>query len=128
VRYTLSGRAARPLIERGVPVETLLDIAESILDRHIAVKRHERRAFVARAFDPGLCAYAPHHERVLEALEAVPRTIGGLHLTGDYVRGASIEACMRAARETVARIETKARHGRDVAQPSGYPVEDAASN
>ena len=128
VRYTLSGRAARPLIERGVPAETLLDIAESILDRHISVKHHEKRAFVARAFDPGLCAYAPHHERVLEALEAVPRTIGGLHLTGDYVRGASIEACMRAARETVARIETKARHGRDVAQPSGHPVEDAASN
>jgi protoporphyrinogen/coproporphyrinogen III oxidase len=77
VRYTFSGRAARALIERGVPSETLIELAESILNRHIAVKRHERRAFVARAFDPGLCAYAPHHEHVLDALEAVPRTIRG---------------------------------------------------
>ncbi|MGU7811566.1 protoporphyrinogen/coproporphyrinogen oxidase [Burkholderia sp. AW49-1] len=127
VRYTFSGRAARVLIERGLPNEALLEIAESILGRYIAVKGHERQAFVARTFDPGLCAYAPHQQRVLEAVEAVPRTIGGLHLTGDYVRGASIEACMRAARETVSRIEAKAYPARNIASPGGDPLEDAVS-
>jgi oxygen-dependent protoporphyrinogen oxidase len=129
VRYTFSGRAARPLIEQGVPAEALLDTAESILDRHIGVRRHERRAFVARTFDPGLTAYAPHHDRVLEAIDAVPRSIEGLHLTGDYVRGASIEACLRAARETAAQIvDAKARRQRRYASPSGHPLEDIASH
>ena len=113
VRYTFSGRAARPLIERGLPGDTLLDMAEGILDRYVAVKRNERRAFVARAFEPGLCAYAPRHERIREAIAAVARNSKGLHITGDYLRGASIEACMRAARETIARIDDNARriHG-----------------
>lgn len=127
VRYTLSGRTARALIEQDISTEALLDRVESILNRHIDVTRHERRAYVARTFDPGLSAYAPHHERVLEAVDAVPRSIGGLHLTGDYVRGASIEACMRAARETVARIDTKARRRHKSASPSVQPVADVAS-
>ncbi|WP_126282427.1 protoporphyrinogen/coproporphyrinogen oxidase [Burkholderia stagnalis] len=127
VRYTLSGRAARPLLERGLTNEALLDTAESILNRYIDVKRNERRAFVARLFNPGLCAYAPRHERVLEAVEAVPRTIEGLHLTGDYVRGASIEACMRAAHATIERIEAKAHRVHDFVPPDEHPLEDAAS-
>jgi hypothetical protein len=35
---------------------------------------------------------------------------------------------MRAARETVARVEIKARSVRDFARRSGHPVEDATSN
>lgn len=127
VRYTLSGRAARPLIEQGMPTETLLDTVESILNRYIAVSRHERRAYVARTFSPGLTAYAPHHERVLAAVAAVPRSVEGLHLTGDYVRGASIEACMRAAREAVARVDAKALRQYQSTLPSGQPIEEVTS-
>lgn len=126
VRYTLSGRTARALLEEGLPADDLLGIAEGILNRHIPVKSHERRAYVAHLFDPGLCAYAPHHARVLDALRNVPRGIGGLHLTGDYVCGASIEACMRAAHETVAGIDTQFRKQHAVWHPSQHSLEGAA--
>jgi oxygen-dependent protoporphyrinogen oxidase len=102
-------------------------MAERILDRRIPVKREERRGFVARVFDPGLCAYSPHHERVLEALHAAPRRIAGLQITGDYVRGASIEACMGAAREAAAALDIRARRARAPVERSASRTEDAAS-
>lgn len=105
VRYTFSGRTARPLLEQVANPEHLVEKAEATLDRYIAVKPHERRDFVTRLFNPGLCAYSAQHERVLSAVESAPRHLKGLVLTGDYVRGASIEACMQAAKHAVAQVE-----------------------
>jgi oxygen-dependent protoporphyrinogen oxidase len=103
VRYTFSGRAARAMIEERASPERFIKLGEATLNRYIPVKADERRTFASRLFDPGLCAYGPYHARILEAIDLASRSICNLFITGDYIRGASIEACMRSAKDTVAR-------------------------
>jgi oxygen-dependent protoporphyrinogen oxidase len=97
VRYTFSGRAFR----RGRPGTTspdaLLGQAEAALGRYVPLAGNPRRRFVARQFDTGLCAYTARHDRFLDRIDEELGRIDGLYLTGDYIQGASIEACFRAA-------------------------------
>jgi oxygen-dependent protoporphyrinogen oxidase len=104
VRYTFSGRAARRAFESGASAEALLAQAERLLGLTLGVPPGERVAFVSRRFDPGLCAYAPHHGALAAALAAGLRALPGLALSGDYLRGASIEACFRASRAAVDQL------------------------
>ncbi|WP_150591528.1 protoporphyrinogen/coproporphyrinogen oxidase [Pandoraea eparura] len=112
VRYTFSGRKARDMIAgvrhagslAGPEAEALLDLAEATLRRYIPVDRADRRDFVAHGFDPGLCAYVPHHYRLRALLDDRRHAIDGLAFAGDYLRGASIEACMFSAQEAAVRI------------------------
>ena len=67
-----------------------------------------RREFAARSWEHGYCAYAPRHGRLLERLVGLLADAPGLELAGDYVRGASIEACFRSARECAARVRAAA--------------------
>lgn len=97
VRYTFSGRTARRLVADAADPEALLRMGEAALGRHAALAGNRRRRFVARTFTPGLCAYAPRHAEVIDGIHDELAAIPGLHLTGDYVQGASIEACFRAA-------------------------------
>lgn len=129
VRYTFSGRKARELIERagpagevdGAQAQALLDLAEAALRQYIPVARADRRDVVAHLFDPGLCAYAPHHYRLRALLDDHRHTIDGLSFAGDYLRGASIEACVLSAQEAVARIVHCARErGRHRSRDVGY--------
>ena len=117
VRYTFSGRKARAMIERvraadGISAssaDALLDLAEATLRRYVPVERADRREFVVHLFDPGLCAYAPHHYRLRALLDDRRHTIDGLAFAGDYPRGASIEACMFSAQEAAAHVARSAR-------------------
>jgi protoporphyrinogen/coproporphyrinogen III oxidase len=71
------------------------------------VRAADRIDYVHRHFEHGLCAYGPYHHRFLQELVAWERGVEGLLLTGDYVRGASIEACFEAAFEGVERWATR---------------------
>lgn len=112
VRYTFSGRKARAVIASarsagslaGPEAEALLDLAETTLRQYVPVERADRRDVVAHLFDPGLCAYAPHHYRLRAWLDDRRHGIDGLAFAGDYLRGASIEACMLSAQEAAVRI------------------------
>lgn len=104
VRYTFSGRTARRLMADAEDPEALLRLGEAALDRHVSLAGNRRRRFVMRTFSPGLCAYAPRHAEVIDDIRTELSGIGGLHVTGDYVQGASIEACFRAASACVDRI------------------------
>jgi oxygen-dependent protoporphyrinogen oxidase len=104
VRYTFSGRLARPYLRGDVDMESLLRLGEERLNRHIPVDSRERRRFVGRVFDPGLCAYTPHYRRFAGELQDELRALPGLYLAGDYLSGASIEACFHAAEKCVAAI------------------------
>jgi protoporphyrinogen/coproporphyrinogen III oxidase len=106
VRYTFSGRTARRLIDT-MDADALLHCAETTLSRYVAVERGWRRRVVVRRFNPGLCAYTPHHTTFLDRIIADARQIAGLYLTGDYVQGASIEACFRAASACVQQLATR---------------------
>ena len=96
VRYTLSGRAARDIVD-ATDAEALLARAEATLSTHVAVDRRWRRRFVARRFSPGLCAYTPYHGSFVDAVTRAAQRLHGLYVTGDYLQGASIEACFRSA-------------------------------
>ena len=104
VRYTFSGRAARRQITKSMKIADLLSGAEDALNRHMPVKERRRVRFVARRFEHGLCAYTPYHARFLENVRHEVRTTAGLHITGDYMQGASIEACFRSANDCVRNL------------------------
>ncbi|MGO9782604.1 MAG: protoporphyrinogen/coproporphyrinogen oxidase [Streptosporangiaceae bacterium] len=110
IRYTFSGRAARPYIERmsaSSPADTeavqaqLLALAETELGHYFKVSPDYRIAAGWRVFDAGLCAYGPYQARRVENVHRQLARLPGLHLTGDYIEGASIEACCQAAYSTI---------------------------
>ena len=104
VRYTFSGRASRQNTAEVSDHEALLASGEAALSKHVPIPRNSRRRFVARRFSPGLCAYAPHHARLIDEVQRESNNVAGLHLTGDYIQGASIEACFRSASACVDHI------------------------
>jgi len=104
VRYTFSGRTARASIGGGVDDERLLAAGEAALSKYVPLDAAWRRRFVTRHFRPGLCAYTPRHAEFLDQVAQELTGIPGLHLTGDYMQGASIEACFRAASACIARL------------------------
>ena len=104
VRYTFSGRSARRYMGSPDRAGELLDLGEAALNRYVPVKKSERKRFRARHFDLGLCAYAPFQSDFMDALKNRACRIPGLHLTGDYIQGASLEACFRSANKCVEEL------------------------
>jgi protoporphyrinogen/coproporphyrinogen III oxidase len=104
VRYTFSGAAARALLASEPEIEHLLDLGEHTLSSYIPVHRHERISFVGRVMRIGLCAYASDHRGFIAGLHAELCRLRGLELTGDFLQGASIEACFRASLASAVRI------------------------
>jgi protoporphyrinogen/coproporphyrinogen III oxidase len=102
VRYTFSGRRARALAEEEPDPASLAEIAERTLAPFAKLSGNRRLALVARRMSPGLCAYHPDQATFLRTLAGSAAAIPGLALTGDYLRGCSIEACFAAAEEAIA--------------------------
>ncbi len=100
VRYTFSGVEARALLAEGVSSDRLLAVGETELGRYIPVRRQVVDS-AARVWSDGLCSYSRRHEARLARIGQLLRGRPGLHLTGDYWTGSSIEACFRTARQTV---------------------------
>jgi oxygen-dependent protoporphyrinogen oxidase len=104
VRYTFSGRTSRDYLRKSIGTEALLRVGEAALARHISFDPRCRRRFVAKRFQQGLCAYTSHHDRFIERVNRELKKVPGLYLTGDYVQGASIEACFRSASACVDQL------------------------
>ncbi|WP_424889057.1 FAD-dependent oxidoreductase [Streptomyces sp. XH2] len=105
VRYTFSGRTARTWLDRASTDEELLAAAEQALAPHFPDVLRGRRHVATARWATAYCAYSRHHATRLERIDAA--TPAGLTLTGDYFRGASIEACFRAARERIAVLTSQ---------------------
>lgn len=103
VRYTFSGRTARQMIAAGVDEEAFLTRAEQQLNPYVPVASSDRIQFASRTFDPGLCAFSADTAGINQQL-AAQVSARGAFFTGDYCKGASIEACFAAARECVNRM------------------------
>jgi len=116
VRYTFSGRASRGVAD-AADADALVSLAETTLASHVPIDSRWRRRFVAKRFNPGLCAYTPQHGVFVDRLHREAGTVAGLHLTGDYIQGASIEACFRSASACARHIvnHTDAGRGRRTA-------------
>jgi len=96
VRYTFSGRAYRT----ADPDETaLLDLAEGQLAKEIDLSGVTRVRAVSKRWEHAYCGYSWFHSKTIQRLDQVLQGIDRIALTGDYLRGASIEACFRAAFE-----------------------------
>lgn len=104
VRYTFSGRAARTLLERDPSDEDLVRQAESLLAEKTGRALPERRASVGARWAEAYCAYLPRHASWMRSVDAELERLPGLHLTGDWVRGVSLEACFRAGELCAARV------------------------
>lgn len=104
VRYTFSGRTARQLLASSCDAEQVLQMGEAALNRYIPVAARDRRDFAARRFELGLCAYTSSHGAFVEGVGRELGKLPGLHVTGDYLQGASIEACFRSAKACVDRL------------------------
>jgi protoporphyrinogen/coproporphyrinogen III oxidase len=117
VRYTFSGAPARESIQpETFDPEALLAVAKGFLGAHAPVAGARRLGFAARSFQPGLCAYRRDHAVFLvEAREFLDK-LAGLALAGDYMRGASLEACVRSGQEAAERAIT------DAGRRTAYPV------
>jgi protoporphyrinogen/coproporphyrinogen III oxidase len=103
IRYTFSGRTARRLLAENIDPEKLLTRAEQTLNQYIPVGISDRVEFVSKTFDPGLCAFAADTSGLNRSLDAAS-PLDGVFFTGDYRKGASIEACFVAAKECAHRI------------------------
>lgn len=98
IRYTFSGRLARNYIASGIDSEKLLCIGEDELNRHIPVKASERVQFVEKRHSIGLCAYVSHFVKFADSIQTQRANLQNLYLAGDYLQGASVEACFRAGK------------------------------
>ena len=104
VRYTFSGIASRKLITSETNPENVISIAEKIIEKYFNVKGNKRENYVYKYLDPGLCAYSSYHYKLLEKIDHIFDPFCNIGLTGDYWRGASIEACFRSAEEAVQKL------------------------
>ncbi len=104
VRYTFSGRTARSAINEESLPEEVIASGENIIEPYFNVRQNHRQDFIYKYISPGLCAYSSFHYQLLDKLHEYEKACKGLFFTGDYLRGASIEACFRAASESVDRL------------------------
>ncbi|WP_416900800.1 protoporphyrinogen/coproporphyrinogen oxidase [Micromonospora echinospora] len=101
VRYTFSGRPARPeLASRDA--DELRELAERQLAPHFpGIRRARLRHQVTAGWEQAFCAYSQRHPDRLARVDRLLASTEGLAVTGDYRLGTSIEACFRSARQQV---------------------------
>lgn len=106
LRLTFSGRAAREQITPAAfDPERLMTEAERFLGSHLPGRDPQRVRWQAEVLAPGLCAYTREHERLLQEIAERLREHPRLLLAGDYMRGASLEACARSGLDCAARVD-----------------------
>ncbi|MFD0363631.1 FAD-dependent oxidoreductase [Nocardia sp. GCM10030253] len=98
VRYTFSGRLARPTPTDDV-LDAWIDEAERRITGLLGVDHVERVNVCKRIWDAAYCAYVPFHGEFLSKVHAEVAATPGLELAGDYLRGAPLEAACRSGIE-----------------------------
>ena len=101
IRFSFAGVAARKAMAE-CSVEELLDLGEKTF-REFDGKLGKRISFIGEIWRPGLCAQTWRHHETVCSISAQCDRLEGLVLTGDYVRGNSLEACATAAHENIER-------------------------
>lgn len=104
VRYTFSGRTARRYMKDGATPEELIRLAEEALNKHIPVSESDRIRYVAKYHPIGLCAYSSNYPQFAFDLQTHLSQLPGLYLTGDYMKGASLEACFQAGKACAEQV------------------------
>lgn len=106
VRYTFSGRRGRLGSPTRSDIDTLLADAETSVSHAIGRTLPARLDWTWRHWPAAYCAYSRHHGRLLDELTTQMQPLANrITLAGDYLLGASLEACCRSG-ETAASALT----------------------
>lgn len=95
------GGARAPDLARAAPAELIAYARDEFRD--LLGARGEPVVARVRQWPRGLPQYPPGHGRRLAALRDVETACPGLFLTGNYIAGPSVPACLAQARKTAAR-------------------------
>lgn len=95
VRYTFSGREARPRPDT-LQLTHWLDDAEAKLRGLLGGSMPTRVRTESRGWAAAHCAYVPDHAAFLAKVREQSDALAGLELAGDYLQGAQLEACFRS--------------------------------
>ncbi len=106
VRYTFSGQAAEEILHETLDDDSLMNTAEAISAPYFNIANNQRVAFKTRYWSSGLCGYTTAEAAFQKTLKAELSMCSGVYLTGDYIKGASIENCFRASKAEVGRLIT----------------------
>ncbi|WP_299437775.1 FAD-dependent oxidoreductase [uncultured Rhodospira sp.] len=101
VRFTLSGRHARPLLV--LDDERLVSVAENAFRRVHPIPGKRRFTHVTRHLG-GICAYGFHYSLARRRLLAELDRVGGLAFAGDYLFGHNMEGCLQSAMAAVRHL------------------------
>jgi protoporphyrinogen/coproporphyrinogen III oxidase len=103
VRYTFSGRAARPMPSAD-ELESWIDDAEKLIKGLLDVGDLNRINARTRIWPAAYCAYLPFYGEFLSKVRSEVASVPGIELAGDYLRGAPLEACFRSGQEAAQRL------------------------
>lgn len=101
VRYTFSGEAAHETLDETLNERDLVIMAEAIANPYFNIVGNPRRHFKVKYWPSGLCGYTRSETQFQSNLMREIKRHPGLFLTGDYLKGTSIENCFRAAKASV---------------------------
>ncbi|UWP90879.1 protoporphyrinogen/coproporphyrinogen oxidase [Aliiroseovarius crassostreae] len=101
VRFTLSGRAARDILDRSD--DELVTIAEETFSKRLPITAQRVQVHVAR-HPGGICGYAPYFSRVKRDILRAVDNVQGLEIAGDYLEGHTMEGCLTSADLAVERL------------------------
>ncbi len=110
VRYTFSGQASEDILHETLDDRDLLICAEAITRPYFNLTDNELIAYKSQYWASGLCGYALNEAEFQSGLKAQIEKAPGLYLTGDYIKGASIENCFRASKSAVAALLKNQSH------------------
>ncbi|MEV0248882.1 FAD-dependent oxidoreductase [Nocardia sp. NPDC050712] len=106
VRYTFSGRTARPAPD-APQLAAWIDAAEQRVRTLLHPGPAVRVESTTRTWEAAHCAYVPHHSRFLALVRTALTRTTGLRLAGDYLAGAQLEACFRSGREAAHQLSAE---------------------
>lgn len=101
VRFTLSGRAARDVLDKSD--DELITAAEQAFSQRMPIRAKRLTTHVARHMG-GICGYAPYFSKVKRDLLRGIGNIRGLEIAGDYLEGHTMEGCLTSADLAVQRL------------------------
>ncbi|KAA8885552.1 FAD-dependent oxidoreductase [Nocardia colli] len=111
VRYTFSGKHGRLTDPADADVLGLVTDTEHQLRTHLGTVPQPRTAAAIRHWPHAYCGYLPHHGDFLDALSDAFAPLTGIALAGDYLLGASVEACCRSGENAAAAVLSTTRQG-----------------
>jgi oxygen-dependent protoporphyrinogen oxidase len=104
VRYTFSGKVFRDEFGKKLTPERAIKLAERLVPNEFNIKGNKRVNYIYNYWDKGLCAYSPCHHKNLQLINSELEKNKKISLAGDYIKGASIEACFSSSKEAVGKL------------------------